>query len=77
MSRFQFFIDTLDISDCSMIVLPSLAALENEELEYFDDYYVDIMLTSIEGNLHRSIAKEPQEKNSVATVHIKVCCFPA
>jgi len=54
-----------------MIVLPSIVALENEDMEYFDDYYIDIMITSIEGNLYKKAVKEEQ-KVSIATVHIKV-----
>lgn len=34
-----------------MIVLPSIAAFENESMEYFDDYYIDVNLSSVEGKM--------------------------
>lgn len=52
MSKFQCFIDTSDITDCFMIVLPSPSALEHEDQEYYDDYYVQTLLSSVEGKLY-------------------------
>jgi len=65
-----------DVSDCSLIVLPSISALDNETMEYFDDLYVDLTLTSIEGKLYEGStfvgSEKVTQKASVAIVHIKV-----
>lgn len=63
-----------------MIVLPSIMALDNENSEYFDDYYIDIMISSIEGKIYqtttKTVAKQTEtQKTSVATVHLKVGIF--
>ena len=50
--KYQCYIDTLNILDCSMIVLPSPLALDNENMEYFDDYYIDLSLSSVEGGVY-------------------------
>jgi len=62
-----------------MIVLPSPTALENEESEYFDDYYIDFSLSSIEGKVYSEKREElikgmqnDNKKGSIATVHFKV-----
>ena len=67
-----------------MIVLPSPLAFENELSEYFDDYYIDISLSSVEGKIYCSTAIKPAAKDSsaapapkesVAIVHLKVTVF--
>ncbi len=69
-----------------MMVLPSPVALENEALEYFDDYYIDISLSAIEGKMTGNGSKADStaspaasatvQKEPVATVHLKVpFCF--
>jgi hypothetical protein len=48
-------------------------------MEYFDDFYVDLTLTSIEGKLYEGstfIGNEKiMQKSSVAIVHIKVLLY--
>ena len=59
-----------------MITLPGIGALDNENMEYFDDHYIDITLTATEGKLYEGStfinSKETIQKASVAIVHIKV-----
>ncbi len=52
MSKFQCFIDTGDITECFLIVLPSPDAIESVGSEYYDDYYIQLMVSSVEGNLY-------------------------
>ena len=51
MTKYQCFIDTGDIIECLLVVLPSPDALEQEGADYFDDYYIQLMLSSVEGNV--------------------------
>jgi len=86
MSKFQCFIDTSDITECLLVVLPSPEAIETESFEFYDDYYIQLMLSSVQGNLYFFIflfihsqkehkkdseLKEP-EKKPIGTVHFKV-----
>lgn len=65
-----------DVSDCSLIVLPGISALDNDTMEYFDDHYIDLTLTSIEGKLYEGSTfmgtEKVTQKSSVAIVHIKL-----
>lgn len=80
MPKYQCFIDTSDISDVFMMVLPSPLALDNESLDYFDDYYIDLSLSSVEGKIYTEPSKitspekspNPAPKEAIATVHLKV-----
>ncbi len=76
MSRFQCFIDTSDITECYMIVLPSPSALENDSPDYYDDYYVQIMLSSVEGKVY-GYNMEPQPKESTPSAAIPAPPAPA
>ena len=44
-----------DITECSMMILPSIAAFEDEATEYFDDYYVDVTISSVEGKMYNVV----------------------
>jgi hypothetical protein len=52
LSRFQCFIDTSDIAESVLIALPSPNAVDKEGAEYFDDYFIQIVLSSVEGTLY-------------------------
>lgn len=52
LSHFQCFIDTSDITEALMMVLPSPNAIDKEDAEYYDDYYVQLILSSVEGSLY-------------------------
>ena len=57
-----------------MIILPSPSAFDNEDTEYFDDYYIDVFLSCVEGKLYTSAPTKEQvaPKEAIATVHLKV-----
>ena len=49
-SRFQCFIETSDVIESFLMVLPSPDAIDKEGTEYYDDYFIQLVLTSVEGD---------------------------
>ncbi len=60
-----------------MMVLPSILAFEDESTAYFDDYYVDVGVSSVSGQMCTTvpISSAPSQKESVAIVHFKARPF--
>jgi len=69
--KFQTFIDINDICECTMIALPSPTAIENEDVLYHDDYYIQLVLTRTEGNFYDE-KNTKLSKTPIANVHFKV-----
>jgi len=44
--NFQCFIDVKDMGECCLIVLPSPDAVEDENVEFYDDYYLQLSVLS-------------------------------
>ena len=75
-----------DVVECLMIVLPSPTAFDNEDAEYYDDYYLDLSLSCVEGKMYLTslthffryapsdapTTAQEQAKTAIATVHFKV-----
>lgn len=65
-----------------MMILPSPSAMENEDSEYFDDYYLDLPLSSVEGKMHlcyylfvvgtQQLIKEVQKKTVLQLSTLKL-----
>ena len=47
MFRFQCFIDTNDICEPSLMILPNTNSTKDETMEHFDDYFLQIKLLII------------------------------